>query len=440
MARAWITDRWVKDATVTLPDGTTTRLSPTGAQLKAIKSLPDHFRTTTFGTGLRWTVGWYETIEGKQRQRAKKFAKRSDADAFAAGLEDDIRSDRYIDPAERERPFGEIAAEWLASKNRIKDATWRRYSRELENYVKPKWGTARIGSITRKQIDDWVLALSAGTAPYMFDAVEHLKAPRAQGPLSPSYVRHIVRATFGGVLRYAVKEKLIGSNPLAHVELPRDEGDIENDLPSLTHPQIERLARTAAQITNRDVDYVLLMLLAYSGPRIGEATAIKIKDLDLDGHRIRLHRTWTVDRAGNRKLGPIKNWAKRWLPIPTFVADGIKQITDGRGPDEYVFLNQTRTTAIDGKNWYNRVWTPSRGATGLADGMSVHDLRHVAATNAIAAGADVKLVQQMLGHKDATETLNTYAHLWPDRVAEVIATVEKLRDEAMRADAEARAA
>ena len=57
----------------------------------------------------------------------------------------------------------------------------------------------------------------------------------------------------------------------------------------------------------------------------------------------------------------------------------------------------------------------------------MHDLRHVAATFAISAGADVKLVQRMLGHKDATETLNTYAALWPDKVQEVAEIVERRR-------------
>ncbi|WP_197220457.1 MULTISPECIES: tyrosine-type recombinase/integrase [Bacteria] len=63
----------------------------------------------------------------------------------------------------------------------------------------------------------------------------------------------------------------------------------------------------------------------------------------------------------------------------------------------------------------------------------MHDLRHVAATNAITSGTDVMLVLQILGHKDATETLNTYSHLWPSRVAEVIAKVEKRRKKALRA-------
>ncbi|MDY0983317.1 tyrosine-type recombinase/integrase [Microbacterium sp. CFBP9023] len=83
------------------------------------------------------------------------------------------------------------------------------------------------------------------------------------------------------------------------------------------------------------------------------------------------------------------------------------------------------------KNWCNRIWLKARRAVQSASGYSAHDLRHVAATNAVAAGADVKLVQLMLGHKDATETLNTYSHLWPNRVDEVIDAVERRRAKAL---------
>jgi integrase len=62
-------------------------------------------------------------------------------------------------------------------------------------------------------------------------------------------------------------------------------------------------------------------------------------------------------------------------------------------------------------------------------------LRHTAASLAIAAGADVKVVQLMLGHKSAAMTLDIYGHLWPDRLDEVadaldigrVAALEKLR-------------
>lgn len=451
MARAWIVDLWVKDATVTLPDGTQTKLSPSAAQLKSVRSLPEHFRTSRFGKGLRWRVAWYEADGTQTKQRTKHFAAKRDAEAYAAELEDDIRMGRYVDPAKRERPYAEAAEAWLKSKGKIKESTWRRYRRELDSYVLPKWRTTQIGAIEREAIDDWVQELLAGTAPHEFKTIGKRKRKRrVQGPLSPAYVQHIVGSTFGAVLRFAVESGWIGRNPAAKIELPRTE-ESEDDLPELTYEQIEELAAEAGRKPRRknaradaaeeeasNDDRLLFYLLVYSGPRIGEATALKVKRLDLDRRRARVARTWTTDKQGKRKLGPPKTGGKRWLPIPEFLVDELREHVKGKRPDDYVFTT-ARGEAIDGGNWYNRVWTRMRSNTGIALGYSVHDLRHVAATLAIAAGADVKLVQQMLGHADARETLNTYAHLWPERTGEVLDLVAARRERALE-EAEARAA
>ncbi|RLL68193.1 hypothetical protein D7M15_16615 [Streptomyces sp. Z26] len=67
-------------------------------------------------------------------------------------------------------------------------------------------------------------------------------------------------------------------------------------------------------------------------------------------------------------------------------------------------------------------------AAGLGDpGITPHELRHTAASLAIAAGADVKVVQTMMGHKSAVMTLDLYGHLWPDRLDEVADRLEEGR-------------
>lgn len=67
-------------------------------------------------------------------------------------------------------------------------------------------------------------------------------------------------------------------------------------------------------------------------------------------------------------------------------------------------------------------------AVGLDDlDLTPHKLRHTAASLAIAAGADVKVVQTMLGHKSAVMTLDLYGHLWPDRLDEVADRLEEGR-------------
>jgi integrase len=66
-------------------------------------------------------------------------------------------------------------------------------------------------------------------------------------------------------------------------------------------------------------------------------------------------------------------------------------------------------------NFRRRVFEPAARTAGV-DGLVPHELRHTAASLAIAAGASVKGVQAMLGHASATLTLDRYGHLWPDEL------------------------
>lgn len=432
MARAWIVDLWVKDARITLPDGSVQKVVPTAAHLKSIKKLPEQFRSAKYGRGKRWRVTWYEEQDGKKQERSQVFASKKDAEELQAELEDDIRTGRYIDPAQRTRTFRVASEEWLASKHDIKESSWRRYRRELDNYVLPRWGNETVGAIARKDIDEWVQQLRDGTAPFKFDAngdgSVHLRTP---GKMAPSYVQHVVGRTFGGTMRYIVAQGWIGRNPAQGLKLPRIPERDKEKLPSLSYVQVEALANRATEHTGRDDDKALAHLLMYGGPRIGEATAFVVENFDYTRRRIRVERTWTVDKQGRRVLGEPKGWEKRWVPLPLFLANEIRQLVKDREPSEFVF-QPARGEAINDRNWYNRVWLKIRSAVPKAADFSVHDLRHIAATLAIGSGADVKLVQQMLGHKDATETLNTYAALWGDKVDEVAQKIEKKRKKALR--------
>lgn len=61
-------------------------------------------------------------------------------------MEDDIRAGRYIDPNDANRSFRDVAAEWLSSKNNLRDRSYVRYENEMNWYVLPKWGNQRLGA------------------------------------------------------------------------------------------------------------------------------------------------------------------------------------------------------------------------------------------------------------------------------------------------------
>jgi integrase len=107
-----------------------------------------------------------------------------------------------------------------------------------------------------------------------------------------------------------------------------------------------------------------------------------------------------------------KTHQSRSVPLPGPLTDRIAAITRLKGPEDLIF------TAPEGGvlrlgNWRARVFEPDCRSAGL-DGVSPHDLRHTAASLAIAAGANVKAVQRMLGHASAAMTLDVYAGLFGD--------------------------
>ncbi|WP_258308904.1 tyrosine-type recombinase/integrase [Streptomyces sp. NWU339] len=80
------------------------------------------------------------------------------------------------------------------------------------------------------------------------------------------------------------------------------------------------------------------------------------------------------------------------------------------------------------RNFRQRFFAPAVAKAGLGHlRLTPHKLRHTAASLAIASGADVNVVQSMLGHKSATLTLDTYGHLFPDRLDEVSKKMHKRR-------------
>jgi integrase len=120
-----------------------------------------------------------------------------------------------------------------------------------------------------------------------------------------------------------------------------------------------------------------------------------------------------------------KNHQSRRVSIPRFMIDDLAALIAGRALDDFVF------TAPKGgvprlRNFRRAGFEPAVRSAGLS-GITPHSLRHTAASLAIAAGANVKVVQTMLGHKSATMTLDLYGHLFEDQLDEVADAMSSAR-------------
>jgi len=103
----------------------------------------------------------------------------------------------------------------------------------------------------------------------------------------------------------------------------------------------------------------------------------------------------------------------------------------GKGRDDLLFTS-SQGEPLRQSNWRHRVFDKAAKSAGL-DGVTPHDLRHAAASLAVASGANVKAVQRMLGHSSAAMTLDRYADLFDDELDAVAGRLDKAVLEA-RAD------
>jgi integrase len=223
------------------------------------------------------------------------------------------------------------------------------------------------------------------------------------GGLSASRVRQ-AHQLVSAVLKFAVKAKHLPANPADGVELPRLP---ESEQLYLTHEQLHLVAIASGQLRT------LILILGYCGLRFGEATALRVSDIDLHAQRIRVRRSVTYVRKVGLVEGPTKNHTSRTVPVPAFVNRLLATELAGRGTDALVFESARGGGHLTlGQARYR--FGKAVATVGGINKARIHDLRHTCASLAISAGANVKVVQRLLGHKTAVLTLDRYGHLFPD--------------------------
>jgi integrase len=217
-----------------------------------------------------------------------------------------------------------------------------------------------------------------------------------------------------GILDVAVRDGQITSNPARGTSnLPKN--DWKQRRRYLTNDEVFRFARSAPDRMRS----TLILTLAYTGIRWGEAVALTVNDVDLVRRRLEIYRTAT-EVEGVIHIGAPKSWQARSVPFPAFLEPLLQALIANRKLAELVFPGSnggflTRPgTARGGQSW----WLTTLRAADL-DHFTPHALKHTAASLAVSAGANVKALQRMLGHKSAAMTLDTYADLFEDDLTAV---------------------
>lgn len=339
----------------------------------------------------------YRDPDRRQREKGG-FARKIDAEEYLAAITVSIRRGEFIDPGEARATITDLGTEWLAGQTHLKPSSLRPVEASWRVHVEPQWGRRRVSEIRHSEIQAWCAQLSAEKSATI--------VRRAHGVLA-------------SVLEVAVRDRRIATNPARGVSLPRK---VAKRRAYLSMPQVELLARHAG------AHGALIMFLSYTGLRWGEATALRVRDVDMLRRRALV--TENAVRIGREiHVGTPKSHRARSVPFPAFLTEHIARQCEGKSRDRLVFgdgLTHVRATYGE-RGWFANTVRAAQAEDADFPRVTLHDLRHTAASLAISAGANVKAVQAMLGHASATMTLDTYADLFDDDLEAVATRLEEAR-------------
>lgn len=260
---------------------------------------------------------------------------------------------------------------------------------------------------------------------------------------SPATVRKLHRV-LSLILDTAVKDGRMARNVSTGVNLPRP---AKQEQHFLTHTQVGALAEAICQPVDvskhRRLDErenqtyrLIVIFLAYTGVRFGEMAALRVRRLDLDRRRATIAESVTVVQGLGQVWGTPKSHERRQVPIPKFLVADLRAHVAGRKPDDLVFTGLRGGGPLRAPI-FRAGFDAAAKAIGVP-GLHPHELRHTAASLAIASGADAKVIQQMLGHASAAMTMDVYGHLLGDRLDEVADALDHARTAAANATRAAR--
>jgi integrase len=330
------------------------------------------------------------------RPPAGYFTKRLAEDSLRAVL-DEARRGTLPGMVRTGATFADAAAEFLRYSEHdrgCKPSTLRDYRSSLEAHLLPGFGSMQLEEITPATIDRWRGSLTG---------------------LS-NRTKNKLLVVMHGAMRRAQSVWGLPTNPVAAVEKHphRSSGDIDVFSPE----EVMALVRAASS----EQDATIFLTAAFTGLRRGELLALRWRDVDFSGSVIRVRASYAGAKVTTPKSGKVRS-----LPMAPSVASALARLGQRArfvGEDHLVFVGELGSY-LDGSALRRRYAAALKRA-GLRP-LRFHDLRHTFGTRMIAK-ADIRRVQEWMGHADVQTTMR-YLHYAPrgdeaELVAEAFAIEE----------------
>ena len=314
--------------------------------------------------------------------------------------------------------FKDLVSLWMETyKTTVKESSYSRTEIIMTKHIKPRFGEMKVSEITpaycQKVVNYWS---------------DHNAAKRF--PLFVSYLKRL--------FRQAVNLGILQNNPAANVILPvkKDEAQVKE----LKFYSKEQLETFLAEINTEKIeymrvrDYTLFRLLAFSGCRIGETLALDWSDIDFINNEISISKTIAKGEKFYVSSTAKTKKSNRIISIDTKTMRQLKKwqleqaqflLKHGFNKAAYVFTNDHNQFTVNSA--VTERYKIYRDRAGLPD-IGLHGFRHTHATMLFDAGADIKDVQDRLGHASSKITSDIYTHVTEKRKKDTAKLLTKYAD------------
>ena len=328
----------------------------------------------------KWLIQYrYTDWQGKRRKSTKRgFATKREAEEW-------LRNFLITQKADFDMTFEDFWKIYCADmETRLREHTMRTKKYIVELKILPYFGNKRVNDITAADIRQWQNEL-------------------IKMGYSPTYLKTI-NNQLSAIFNYAVRYYDLKSNPCAKAGSMGKSKAEEMDFWTG-----EEFRKFIDSVMNKRLSYMAFMILYWTGMRLGELLALNPKDVDLEKRTISI--TKSYQRLGKKDVitPPKTSKSKRVITIPEFLAADIKDYMDSL----YDLQEDDRLFPIT-KYYLEHEMQRGIKESGVKR-IRVHDLRHSHASMLIELGFSPLEIANRLGHEKVETTLNTYAHLYPNK-------------------------
>jgi len=301
-------------------------------------------------------------------------------------------------------------ADWLTT-TKVKPSTKRQWRQIVEHHV----------------LLDSIHAIKLGHLKHLH--VQQFVDRRVADSLSPNYIG-VMHAVLSIALGRAVRLGIIPSNPAAACDLPRKTRGV---MACWNESQIKAFLLAAQD----DEHHALWVLALTIGLRRGELLALKWPDIDIDKGTLTISRTMTTREDGSYFIAdePKSTSSRRTIKLPMICIAALRrrralqnqrrlQLGEVWSADEAVFDNGVGAHYAY-PHGIGRKFRALSQSTGLAP-IKFHGMRHSAATAMLRNGVPVHTVSRILGHANASITLNVYAHVLSDAQQDAATKIDQM--------------